>query len=337
MVQMPALLPETVWAAVQRRVVGATQERMLRELAEALEAITAEQPLVLVLEDLHWSDYATLDLLGYLARRRDPARLLLIGTYRPVDIIMRAHPLKAVKQDLEIHGQSVEVALELLTEAEIAAYLTVRLGAAQQSSQAFQPLARALHQRTDGQPLFMVMVVEALVRQGGVGAGHREIAVAAELVVHTVPESLRQVIERHLEALLPEDQRLVEAASVVGLVWSAAAATSGLAAESEVVEQQCTRLGQLGQFFVAHGVDAWPDGTITECYRFRHALYPQVVYERVPVGQRIRLHRRIGARLEVGYGAHTAEYAAALALHFERGQDDERAVRYRQQAAATAL
>ena len=81
-------------------MLGATRERMLRELAEALEALTAKQPLVLVLEDLHWSDSATLDLVGYLARRRVPARLLVLGTYRPVEVIVREHPLHALKLDL---------------------------------------------------------------------------------------------------------------------------------------------------------------------------------------------------------------------------------------------
>ena len=73
---------------------GATPERMLREFAEAVEALTAERPLVLVLEDLHWSDQATLALVAYLAQRRAPARLLLLGTYRPVDVIVHGHPLR---------------------------------------------------------------------------------------------------------------------------------------------------------------------------------------------------------------------------------------------------
>src|SRR5262249_9505202 len=80
------------------------------------ETITAERPLVLVLEDVHWSDAATLDLLAYLGRR-EPARLLVMGTHRPVEIIVRAHPLQAVKQDLAVHRQCAGLALELLTEA----------------------------------------------------------------------------------------------------------------------------------------------------------------------------------------------------------------------------
>jgi predicted ATPase len=128
-VQMPALLSAPALEAVQRRLQGATRERMLRELVEALEVLTAERPLVLVLEDLHWSDTATLGLVGALARRRVPARLLLLGTYRPVEVIVRAHPLQALKLDLTLHRQCVELPLELLNAADVAQYLAGRFGA----------------------------------------------------------------------------------------------------------------------------------------------------------------------------------------------------------------
>ena len=94
LVQMPALLSTAELEELQRRTAGVTRERMLRELAEALEVITVERPLVLVLEDLHWSDVSTLDLLSMLARRQERARLLIIGTYRPVEVLTRDHPLK---------------------------------------------------------------------------------------------------------------------------------------------------------------------------------------------------------------------------------------------------
>ena len=108
------------------RVLGTTQERMLREMAEALNVVTAAQPLVLVLEDLHWSDYATLDLLAALARRREPARFLLLGTYRPPDALHRGHPLQTVTHELHMHGQCAELPLTLLSEAAVADYLAAR-------------------------------------------------------------------------------------------------------------------------------------------------------------------------------------------------------------------
>src|ERR1043166_1889576 len=123
---MPALLSAPELEALQRRGAGATKERMLRELAEAMEALTTAQPVVLCLEDLHWSDVSTLDWLAFVARRQEQARLLVIGTYRPVDVLVRAHPLKAVKQELHLHEQCQELPLDFLREEEVAEYLVRR-------------------------------------------------------------------------------------------------------------------------------------------------------------------------------------------------------------------
>jgi AAA ATPase domain len=90
--QMPGLLDTPTRDALALRTQGATRERMLREMADALEALTTEQPVVVVLEDLHWSDHASVELLSFLARSRPSARLLLIGTYRPADVVAREHP-----------------------------------------------------------------------------------------------------------------------------------------------------------------------------------------------------------------------------------------------------
>src|SRR5262249_62053035 len=129
----------------------------------------------------------------------------------------------------------------------------------------------------------------------------------------------------------------LEAASVAGVGWAVAAVAAAVAADVEQVEAWCAALARQGQFVQAGELAAWPDGTLSESYQFRHALYQQMVYDRVPVGRRLQLHRRIGAREEAGYGAQAAEIAAELAMHFERGRDYQRAVRYLQQAAENAV
>ena len=103
LVQLPSLLTTEEATALQGKTAGATRTRMLRELADAIEEVTAERPLVLWLEDLHWSDVSTLDWLAFIARRRERARLVIIGTYRPVEVLAHEHPLKAVKQELQVH------------------------------------------------------------------------------------------------------------------------------------------------------------------------------------------------------------------------------------------
>ena len=128
LVQLPALLGDSERERLQQQPPGGTPGRMLRELAEALEALTRTTPLVLVLEDLHWSDVSTVNLLTYLAQRRDPARLLLLGTYRPADVLVQAHPLRGMLEELRGRGVCDELALELLLPDEVEAYSTARLG-----------------------------------------------------------------------------------------------------------------------------------------------------------------------------------------------------------------
>src|SRR5262245_27936985 len=336
---MPSLLSATALEAVQRRVLGATQERMVRELAEAVEVLTATRPLLLILEDLHWSDHATLDLLTYLARRAGSARLLLLGTYRPVEVLLRGHPVQTVKRELGLQGQAVELPLELLTADEVAQYLARRCAGGAELPPAGHALAQRLYQRTDGHPLFMVTLVEHLLQRGALRErpGPWEVSPAAVAAALEVPASMRQLIEQQFNRLSPEEQRVLEAASVAGSACTAAAVAAGLEVASETVEDGCASLAQRGQFLVASGLETWPDGTVTERYGWRHAVHQEVVYARVPEGRRLRLHRRIGTREEAGYGARVSERAAELAMHFERGRDPGRAVRYRQQAADTAL
>ena len=123
LVHLPALVSPAEREQLQREVQGATPQRMLREMAEALEALTAEHPLLLVLEDLHWSDVSTLDLLSVVARRTERARLFIIGSYRPAEVLGNGHPLRTVMQELHLHKQCEELRLGLLSEEDVTAYL----------------------------------------------------------------------------------------------------------------------------------------------------------------------------------------------------------------------
>jgi predicted ATPase/DNA-binding winged helix-turn-helix (wHTH) protein len=335
LVQLPALVSTTELEGLQRRVSGTTRERMLRELVEAVEVWTAERPLLLVLEDLHWSDGATLEWLAYVARRLDWARLLVLGTYRPVDAIVRAHPVRPVMQELQRHGRGVELALPYLPETGVAAYLGRRFG----EGALPDDLARILRQRTNGNPLFLVMVVDELVRQEVIreSAGGWEIVEGPEAIVPGVPESLRHLIEQQLEQIEATDRALLEAASVAGAEFSAAAVAVAVGDMEEAVEACCNALARRGQFLRALGVTHWPDGTVTAQYAFIHALFQEILYARVPVSRRMRWHRQIGARLEVGYGPEAREPAEELAEHFVRGRDSLRAVQYLQYAGGNAL
>jgi len=335
LVHLPALLAPEDRERLAHTTSGVTPARMLRELAEALEVLTAERSLVLILEDLHWSDRATLEWLAYVVRRRDPARLLLLGTYRPVDVIMHAPALRAIVTELRHHPQYAELVLDYLSEAATAAYLRQRCGA-----QPLPPgLPQLVHQRTGGNPLFLVAMVDALVRQqllettGDAGGNLGALAGLSEVM----PTSLRQYIEQHLEQLSEADQALLEAASVAGSTFAVAAVAAGVAQAPETLEARCTALARQGRFIRASGTETWPDGTVTASYQFLHALYHEVVYARVSAGHRVRLHQQIGGRKEAGYGEQARQIAAELAVHFAQGGNAWRAVKYHHYAGENAV
>jgi DNA-binding winged helix-turn-helix (wHTH) protein/predicted ATPase len=333
--QMPGIASAKVRGAPQPVLLAATPDRMLREMADALEALIAARPLVLVLEDLHWSDHATLDLINWLAHRRELTQLFLLGTYRPVDVIVRAHPLRALTSELALHGLAEEMPLELLNEADVARYLTLRLP----GSEVSEGLVRVVHERTDGNPLFIIAVVDALVQQGWlVEAGARwQLKPGAEQAAARVPRSLQEMVEQLFDGLDAAQQRTLESASVAGREFSAAAAAAGTDESQSLIEDRCAVLARSGQFLLAAGIEAWPDGTVAERYRFVHALYQHVVYERLSPSRRSQLHGRIGARAEAGYRERTGERAAELARHFREARDARRAARYLRQAADNAL
>ena len=162
--QIPTLIDVEDRASLQAEALGATQRRMLREMAEALEAMAADTLLVLVFEDLHWSDYSTLELIEAVARRSEPARLLVLATYRPAEMRRGDHPLRVMKEELELHGHCQELRLSTLGEKHVAGYLAKRFSDLPLSRSAH--LASSIHKRSEGNPLFMVNIVDFLLEAG---------------------------------------------------------------------------------------------------------------------------------------------------------------------------
>jgi DNA-binding winged helix-turn-helix (wHTH) protein/tetratricopeptide (TPR) repeat protein len=325
LVQLPWLQHQGDREALRGELLGATKERMLREMAEALEALTAKTPLVLVLEDLHWSDYSTLDLLGMLARRQETARLLVVASYRSVDVILMGHPLRALVQDLRVRRQCEEIALQFLTEADVAAYLAQRFTATLPPE-----LAAAVHRRTDGNALFMVRLVEELITLGLLveEQGHWKVAKPLDEIGHTVPEGLRELIDRQIARLDPALQHVLEVAGVLGNQFIAGAVAAGLGEDPVVVEERCDALSRQQQLVAPAPLTVLADGTPIAQYCFTHNLYPQVLGARVPAARRLRLHQRIGEWLERTYGAQASAISTQLAWHFEEARDYQRAIRY---------
>jgi DNA-binding winged helix-turn-helix (wHTH) protein/predicted ATPase len=321
--QMPSL-----WTRSERRSLEtrsrATRERMLRELTLAIEAIAADFPLLLKLEDIHWSDASTLDWLAHIARRPEPVRLMVLATLRPADPAAAKIGIGGLLAELALHGHCKEMRVHPLDLGAIEAYLQVRLRIATAQAHEIAPL---LLERTGGNPLFMTSIVSHLA----------QLSVVTPDAVVSTPHDVRRFIDRRIDDLGESDRALLTAASVIGREFSTAAVGSVLESDIDTVEGHCARLARDGDFINKAGATVWPDGTRADLYSFRHDLHRELMYDRLTATRRASSHARVGRRLEAAWSGRLEAIAAELAEHFERGNDPVRAIPHHQRAAAKAL
>src|SRR5258708_3016596 len=235
LIQFSALVKAEQREALRRETLGTTRERMVREICEAFEVMAAQNPLVLILEDLHWVDASTLDLISALARRRGPAKLVIVGTYRPADVIISQSPLKALKQDLLVHNLCHEIALERLEESDVGEYLTEEFA---ECTFAAADLAKLVHRHSGGNALFMVGIVQSMLKKGVIAQlqGKWALTVPLEKIAPAVPETLQQLIQVQFEQLSMSEQGILRSASVAGDRFSVWAVTGALEIESSRIE-----------------------------------------------------------------------------------------------------
>jgi len=271
--------------------IGATPERMVREIGEALEAMTDVATLVLVLEDLHWADLSTLDVISALARRRQPAKLLVIATFRPAEAIVADSPLKRLKHDLVVHQLAANLNLERLCAADVAAYVGDRFGA----SDLPEAVAAVIHRHSDGNPLFMTAIVDHLVQSDVVVQrnGRWRLQLPVEDLNPGVPDSLRQMIEMQLRELSVDERRLLACASVAGQRFTTSAIARMLSQDQSDVEARFEALAQRQQFVKACGTLTLPNGESTVEFTFTHALYRDALSQRLNRSERLIFERRL--------------------------------------------
>jgi DNA-binding winged helix-turn-helix (wHTH) protein/tetratricopeptide (TPR) repeat protein len=346
LIQFPSLMRPEQQAALQREILGATRERMVRELCEALEVITQTMPLVLILEDLHWVDHSTLDVISAIARRREPARLLVLGTLRPAELILSDSPLKALKQDLLLHRLSHEVVLERLQEADVAAYVAAGFAPGELPA----GFAALIYRHSDGNPLFMTAMIDHLAQRGVLaqasgsssgsgaagGGGRWRVTVPLEQVDPGVPDTLKQMLEMQLRDASDAEQQLLTCASVAGQHFTTWSLATMLECDAEKIEELCEALVERQQFLKSSGRRELPNGRSSPEYHFRHSLYREVLYRRLKPTPRETFHRRLAEGLEGLRPTVEPEMAAEIALHFEEGCEYERAVKYLLLAAHNA-
>ena len=289
---------------------------------------------MLVLEDLHWSDAATVDLLSVLAQRREPARLLVIGTYRAAEAVVQHHVLSRAVRTLQMRRQCVDLPLHELDTEEVERYLEERFPGAEFAAE----LARLLHEYTDGNPLLVVAVLENMLSRGWIleTAPGWALSTPVQKLQLEMPDDARRMIEMQFDGLSPADRRLLQVASVVGKEFAMQPVAAALRCGVEDAEARCEALARAHSFLRFAGASEWPD-TRTAChYAFSHELYRHAAYAEIPEGLRRRLHQEIGEAIEAAYGERAESVAPELAAHFERSGDYARTVVYLAAAAQRA-
>jgi predicted ATPase len=310
-------------------------ERMLNEICDAIEAMCSETTLTVVFEDLHWADLSTLDLISALSRRRQAARLLMLASYRPAEVSEGQHPLKRLKQDLVTHKLCTDVSLRPLERDSVREYLL------QELKQETLPkgLPSFVHQHSEGNPLFMVAMLEHLVAQGFLRQddGAWQLRSALAEIDMGVPTALSEMIEMQIDRLEAADQRLLEAASLIGVVFPAWAAAAALDGDLEDIEAQYETLARRLHFLHPAGHDQLPDGTQSAFYVFAHGLYREVLRARQSPARRAKRHLRVAEKLEKLFAGREMDVSSELALHFEAAAEWARAAQALCTAAGNAL
>jgi len=332
--QLPWLFEPDALLELRETVQDVSAARMLREFCLFIEALTREQPLILWLEDMHWSDSATLDLVGALARRSDPAGLVVVATYRPFDAAAGMHPVTSLHRRLRQERAAHEVSLPPLSEVDVSSYLRERF------AWSLPPagLAAFIHEQTDGNPLLMVSLASHLVsKQMLCRVGERwSLAVSPEAMAVSAPEGLGEIVDEQLESLGRDEREALEVGSAIGESFTVPSLAAALEVDDERADETCQRLVQMGQFIGESDAGRWPDGTVARRFDFQHAAFRRILYGRLAPARRRQLHLRIAERVEAGFASDPDAQAVFLATHYERSGDVPRAVAYLARAASIA-
>ncbi|MBL8113894.1 MAG: protein kinase [Acidobacteria bacterium] len=327
---LPALSRQLPTPIVADGAALPSADRMPRELADFLTAFAAERAVLFMLDDFHWADAASVDLLAYLARRLATMRVLVLVTYRPAELELGSHPLKQALRSLPSSVSVANLSPAPLTASDIRALVARELDA-----QPATEVVELLAERTEGNPLFLVNLLRSLVSAGtlAVSEGRVVLRGSLEALANAVPEGVHDVIQARLERLDPRDRELLEAASAVGYRFDAAlvAEVSGVS-ESEV-ESRFARIQRQFRLIAGEGEVELPGGAFTSRHRFVHAFYEDVLYLGLSARRRAFLHLAIGNALAVRHVHEPEAVAATLAVHFEKGRDFLRAVEALTQAA----
>lgn len=325
---------------VQRTTRDAARQRLFEAVTRLLSSLCdTRAALCLFLDDLHWADQSTLDLLHYLVRHLTHVPIWLVGTYRPEEVSL-SHPLTRLRQGLSRDHQIKRLALGPLTNDSVETLATALVGEPEGAA-----LGDFLHRESEGNAFILVETVSALEEKGvliakdtGFLHDHKQSPAwvwTGEPATETLPATIQDIVLQRVGRLSTTAQRDLTLVAVMGqpfdtaLLWTAAQDQDRA---KESLEEWLTRRLVTPQY---------PDSSVEYRasrikYDFSHDKIRAVIYQSIEQGQRQRLHRRIGEALERRYTPHIEDYAASIAYHFERAGVVEKARVYLPLAAEQA-
>jgi len=302
--------------------------RLLQAVTSFLTNAACVQPLLVVLEDLHDADKGTLDMLTHVSRHLSGARLLIVGTYRDVEVD-RSHPLSAALAELRLVSSYGRVILRGLNADEVRRML-------ESITRESVPwgLAEAVHRQTEGNPLFVQEVVRYLAEEGLITQKEGRWRPTKDTPLEmNIPEGLRDVIGKRLSLLSKECNQLLSVASVIGREFAIDTLRAVVGMNEDVFVNNLKEAVQLSILEERSQV-----GVIR--YRFTHAFFRQTLYEEMIAPQRLKLHQQVARALETQYAKRLEEHAAELAEHFSQSTDPTdlaKAIEYGEMAAKRAM
>ena len=336
-VHFPGVASEAGAAAGEALAGMRSRDRMPREFAAFVGAIAAAgagRPLVLLLEDLQWADPASIDLLAYLAPRLDTLQLMLVGTYRPADVEAQRHPLRAALASFARGNLPwSEIAPAPFGGSDVAAFLERELGAPPPPE-----LVDFALRRTEGNPLFLLNVLNHLLQSGAVSRDGGRVVLARSLdsMDRIVPEGMVALIREKVERLEEADKRLLTAASVEGLEFTGAVVAALTERDEMEIEERLRTLEAAHRLVEPIGDLELAGGHSSQRYRFVHSLYQHAFYDALAPKRRAAKHLLAAAALVRLHAGRLEPMRVALALHCEMGRDFASAIEHTLAAAELA-
>src|SRR5438477_1727652 len=302
---------------------GLERHRLAVAFQHLFHAFSREAPVLLVLEDLHWADAASLELVQHLAREARDARILVLVTYR-VDEMHRRHPLLRALAELQRERLITEIELKRLTRDETREVIRATFAQSDANVSVGDEFRDAIYQRSEGNPFFTEELLKALVESGGIYYNAESGWQRKPIAELGIPSSIREAVRARVDQLSPEARQTLAAASVIGHGFSFDVLRAVRGLDEAVLE------AQIREFIEQQLVSETTSG---DDYAFRHALTREVVYEDLLVRERKRLHR---ATADVLAASDPAE-PALLAHHLLAAGEDARAAPVLVKAADRAL